>query len=196
VVREVGTQYDFGSFLLNRFGNSVEFAVDGQEQVHIAFLFQNRIEKYSSKGRLMWRADRELNYGMQPKDKGEIQKGRSSSVRRPKLNTCSSGIAVDRLGRVWVVTLDRQLRKEEEAGIGITINYSGAGRTMSYKVEGEAELRKTDAYKLEVYGPEGVLQGEIPVDCFVDGIFIHGQRLFLLDKLRGALISEYRIIDQ
>jgi sugar lactone lactonase YvrE len=197
VVRKVGIQHDFKNFLLNRFGNSVQFAVDSKEQVYLAFLFQNRVEKYSPEGRLLWRADRELNYSTEPKYKGEIQRGeRSSSVRRPKMNTCSNGIAVDHLGRVWVVTLNRQLKKEEEAGIGITINYSGAERSIGYKVEGEAELRKTNAYKLEVYDPEGVLQGEIPVDCFVDGISIYGNMLFLLDKMRGTKFNEYRIIEK
>jgi hypothetical protein len=66
-------------------------------------------------------------------------------------------------------------------------------RTIGYKVQGNTDVQKTDAYKLEIFDPEGVLLGEIPADIFVDGIFIYGDRLFLLDKLRGTKFYEYKI---
>lgn len=197
-VREVGLQHDFKDFLLNSFGNSVDFTVDAKGQVYLTFLLQNRVEKYSPEGMLLWRADRELNYSTEPIDKGKIERmgERQSSLRQPRMNTCSNGIAVDDLGRVWVLSLDRQLKEEEQAGIGITIRYLGDQRSMNYKVEGDVELQNTDAYKLEVYDPVGVLLGEIPVDYFVDEIFIYGDRLFLLDKMRGTKFYEYRISEQ
>jgi hypothetical protein len=48
-------------------------------------------------------------------------------------------------------------------------------------------------YKLEVFGPDGVLLGAIPVTHFVDGIWIHQDRLFLIDRDRGVQFYEYRI---
>ncbi len=70
----------------------------------------------------------------------------------------------------------------------------GGERTIGYKVQGEGqELRTTDAYKLEVFDADGVLLGSLPLDFFVDGIFIFGDRLFLMDKLRGAQFKEYKI---
>jgi len=66
-------------------------------------------------------------------------------------------------------------------------------RSMSYKVVGDQDIQTTDAYKIEIFGPDGVLLGEIPLKIFVDGIFIFGDRLILLDKLRGTKFYEFKI---
>ena len=165
-------------------------------EVYLAYTAQNKIEKYAADGRLLWRADRELPYSMEIKDKGEIKRtGNNVSVRGPQLNRCASGIAVDAKGRVWVVTMTRQLKKEEQVGMSMTVSMDGSGgRTMGMKPQGEGqELRTTDAYKLEVFSADGALLGSLPLDFFVDGIFIYGDRLFLMDKLRGTQFKEYRI---
>ena len=195
-VREFGDPVDFGHDLLDNSANEVLMTVDGAGQVYLVFTVQNRIEKYAADGRLLWRADRELPYSMEIKDKGEIKRdGNSVSVRGPQLNRCAAGVAVDGKGRLWVVTMTRQLKREEQVGTAITMT-SGAsgGRTIGYKVQGEGqELRTTDAYELEVFDAEGVLLGSLPLDLFVDGVFIEGDRLFLLDKYRGTQLREYRI---
>ncbi len=194
VVREIGEQQDFKDLLLTRAANDAQFAVDGDGRVYFSFARRNAIEKYAPDGKLLWRADRELNYSMKPKTKGKIERsGGGVSITSPDINDCSKGIAVDSAERVWVVTLDRQLKKEEQVGTSISITSDGGQSSMSYKVHGEVETQDTDAYKLEVFGPDGVLLGEIPLTHFVDGIFIYGDRLFLLDKLRGCKFYEYRI---
>jgi hypothetical protein len=78
--------------------------------------------------------------------------------------------------------------------IGMTM--SGGQRSMSMKPDGNVELRNTDAYRLEVYDPDGALLGAVPIDHFVDGIRIVKDRLFLLDRLRGAQIFEYKIVEK
>lgn len=194
-LREFGEPTDFKDDLVNNAGNDVIMTVDGSGQVYLVFPVQNRIEKYASDGRILWRADRELPYSMEIKDKGEIKRtGSTMSVRGPRLNRCASGVAVDAKGRIWIVTMTRQLKKEEEVGtaVSMTMN-SGGGRTIGYKVQGDTELRKTDAYKLEVFDGGGALLGFLPLDFFVDGIFIYGDRLFLMDKYRGTQFREYKI---
>jgi hypothetical protein len=90
--------------------------------------------------------------------------------------------------------MTRQLKKEEQVGTAVSMSMgTGGGRTIGYKVEGATELRTTDAYKLEVFDAEGALLGSLPLDLFVDGIFISGERLFLMDKYRGTQFREYRI---
>ena len=194
-LREFGEPREFGDELLNNGGNEVILTVDGAGQVYLIFPVQNRIDKYAADGRLLWRADRELPYSMEIKEKGKIErKGGSVMVSMPQLNRCASGVAVDGKGRVWVVTLARQLKKEELVSTGVTMTMSsGGGRTIGYKVQGDTELRTTNAYKLEVFDAEGVLLGSLPLDFFVDGIFIYGDRLFLMDKFRGTQFREYKI---
>ncbi len=195
-IREFGEPRDFDAELLDTAGNEVLMAVDPEGQVYLAYTVQNRIEKYAADGKLLWRADRELPYSMEIKDKGEIKRdGNRISVRGPQLNRCAAGIAVDGKGRIWVVTMTRQLKEEEQVGMSMTMSMDGSGaRTMGMKPQGEGqELRTTDAYKLEAFGADGTLLGSLPLDIFVDGIFIHGDRLFLMDKYRGTQFREYRI---
>lgn len=195
VASKVGEPHDFKDILLNQMGNQTQFALDRNDNVYLVFLYQNRVEKISPEGKILWRADRKLNYSVEPpKDKGKIERrGGNVSVQTPQMNRCAAGAAVDGKGRVWVATLDRQPKKEEQVGMMIGMTSVGGKRTMSYKVSGDTELRKTDMFKLEIYGPDGVLLGEIPVDIFIDGIFIEGDTLFILDKMRGAQFHEYKI---
>jgi hypothetical protein len=51
-------------------------------------------------------------------------------------------------------------------------------------------------YKLEIYAPDGVLLGEIPLTQFVDGIHIWKDKLFLLDRDCGVKFREYQIIER
>lgn len=195
ILGEYGEPYDFKHLLLNTTGNQVKFAVDREGAVYLAYLYQNRVEKYSPQGKLLWRADRKLDYSLElPKDKGKLEaKGGGISVRMPRLNQCANGIAVDDAGRVWVVTLTRQPREGEQVGVAMSFVSTGGERRMSMKVEGNTEVQKTDMYKLEIFSPEGELLGGLAVDHYVDGIYIKGSRLFLWDGLRGAKFYEYRI---
>jgi len=56
---EFGEPFDYGDEITNGAGNSCEFAVDAGDNIYLCFLLQNRIEKYSPEGHLLWRADRE-----------------------------------------------------------------------------------------------------------------------------------------
>lgn len=195
VVGEYGEPFDFEHPLLNQMGNEVTFTVDGNDCVYLAYLYQNRIDKYSPDGKLLWRADRKIDYSTDPpKDKGKREaKGGGVMIQMPQMNQCAEGIAIDSTGRVWVVTLNRQAKKEEEVGVNMSMTMSGGERKMSMKAEGNTDLRKTDMYKLEVFSPEGELLGSLPLDHFVDGIYLKGDRLFLWDARRGAKFYEYRI---
>jgi len=88
------------------------------------------------------------------------------------------------------VTRARQIKKEEE----VTIMMSGSvGGGSTRKVVGDTDLRTTDMYRLEVFAPDGVLLGAIPLKHFVDMIYIHKDLLFLLDRDRGVQFYEYKI---
>ncbi|MCX6560183.1 MAG: NHL repeat-containing protein [Candidatus Aminicenantes bacterium] len=199
-LREFGKPADFGDFLVNRMANQVLTALDESDNVYAIFPFQNRIEKYSPDGKLLWKADRPLAYSMEIKAKGEMKTGNSSgggqtvSIRMPDLARCAGGTAVDSKGRLWVVTLDRQLRENEKVSVSMMMSNNGGAISGKQEAKGAVDVRTTDAYRLEVYEPDGVLLGSVPVKTFVDGIFIKGDRLFLLDKVRGVQFHEFKII--
>jgi 6-bladed beta-propeller len=188
---EFGEPLDYGEEITNTVGNTWTFAVDGEDHICLCFAYQNRIEKYSPEGKLLWRADRELDFPTRLLQKGEQKlTGNSATFIAPKFNRVAVGIAADDKARAWVVTCTRQIKKEEE----VTVMVSGSvDRGSSRKVVGDTDLRKTDMYRLDVFGPDGILLGAIPLTHFVDGIWIHQDRLFLLDRDRGVQFYEYKI---
>ncbi len=195
-VRAYGAGLDLDDELLNNQLNKSIVAAGPDGSAVVVFKSRNLIEKYSASGGLLWRADRELGFSMEVRDKGEVQKvgGGGVSLRMPDVNTASAAAAVDDLGRIWVVTFARQLRKEEKVETAISIRGSiGGGSTVNYYVNGDTDLRTTDAYKLELFDTDGTLLGELPLDVFVDALYVRGDRLFIVDKLRGARVLEYRI---
>lgn len=199
ILRDFGEQRDFKDFLLNRMGNQIHFSADGNNNTYIAFDFQNRIEKYSSDGKLLWRSDRKLDYSMAPpKAKGSMKgSGGRRFIQMPQMNKCSGGIAVDDEGRIWVVALKRQLKEDEQVQLNAQVSMSDTGqRSMALSVGGNTDVRKTDMYELEIYDPQGILLGKLPIDHFIDDIKIKADRLYLLDKLRGMQYYEYKIIDR
>jgi hypothetical protein len=193
-----GELTDFGEPLTNASGNAAAFDLGDRDAIYIAFNAQNRVEKYGSDGKLLWRADRPLNYGAEVKKKGKFEtSGGGVSISEPEMNKCSVGIAVDGRGRAWVVTFDRQLRKEEQVQTSMTsIGGPGGARSVSVKTTGNTDLRRTDAFKLEIFDPDGVLLGEVPLSHFVDAIRIFDDRLFLIDRERGVAVYEYRIVEK
>ncbi len=199
VERSFGEQRDFKDALVNRLGNGFHFAVGKDNNTYVAFDYQNRIEKYSPEGKILWRADRELNYSTDPpKDKGEFKRsGGMVSMRQPEMNRCSSGIAVDSKGRIWVVNLKRQIKDEEKIEVGVTVTQdAGGARSMGMLVGGNTDVRETDMFQLEIYAADGALLGKLPLNHFVDDIRIEKDRLFLLDRMRGMQFYEYKIIEK
>ncbi len=187
---EFGEASDFGDEITNAALNSCYFAVDDADEVFVCLANQNRLDKYSPEGQLVWRADREVNFPTKL-----IQKGgqritpNSATYIAPKFNRVAVGVDADDKGRAWVVTFNRQIKKEEIVNTVTTGSRSGVTR----KTEGNTDLRTTDMFKLEVFGSDGVLLGEIPLTHFVDMIYVHKDRLFLLDRDRAVKFYEYKI---
>ncbi len=195
VQKEFCEQKNYNDFLVNRMGNRYHFTVDEERNVYVSFDYQNRIEKYSPDGRLLWRSDRPLNYDVTtPKSRGErTGSGGRVSIRMPEMNRVSSGIAVDGKGRVWVVTLKRQLKEDEKVRSNVMVSMSGGQRSMNFSVSGNTDERNTEAYILEIYDSDGVLLGSIQLDRFVDDIHIEKDEIYLLDRMRGMQYYEYKI---
>jgi len=198
VERSFGEQLNYKDFLMNRVGNRFHFTIDKDKNSYVAFDYQNRIEKYSIDGKILWKADRELNYSTDPpKTKSNIKReGGMVSMQEPEMNRCSNGIAIDNKGRIWIVNLKRQVKDEESVNIGVRVTQgAGGARSVGMSVGGNTDVRETDMYQLEVYAPGGILLGKLAMNHFVDDIRIINNRLFLLDSMRGMQYYEYKIIE-
>jgi hypothetical protein len=92
--REFGEPFDYGDEVTNTAGNSCQFAVDGEDHIYFCFLCQNRVEKYSPEGQLLWRAERELNFSTKLIERGEQKiTATSASYIAPKFNRVAVGIS-------------------------------------------------------------------------------------------------------
>lgn len=180
-----GNLKDFDNRLVNWEANVIVYDVDNDDNFYISFTRQNRIEKYSHDGILLLRIDRILNYDTKVLDKGFVKRsGGGVTVSAPTMNQVSEGIAVDGKGRIWVITLNRQLRPEERSQI-----VSVGGTTKRIQT---AEYKKMDIYKLEIFDNDGFLLGNILLNHIAHNIRIQKGYLFIFD-LENAQIFQYKI---
>ena len=192
IAREFGDMFNYKHRMLNQRGNSFHFVVDDNDFIYLTFSYQNRIDKYSPEGKLLWKADRILNFTTKPLSKGKIERTKTSkSFYSPRMNSVSTGIAVDNKGRSWVVTYKRQIKDEERVYMTTISTRTGVTR----EVKGETDLQETDMYALEIFDADGVLLGEIPLNHFVNVIYIKYGNLFLLDQMRGVKYYQYKIVE-
>jgi NHL repeat len=154
-------------------GNRALITADEQDNAYIAFLFQNRICKYSPEGRLVYTADRPL-----PKDK-IIDK------ELGLYTTINSALDVDSRGRLWVVTHTRRWKKDEL----IMRQYVGGQE----RVIGDRTETKTDLFEIQIFDGGGVLLQKIPLTHFCDYIKVIGDKLYILDKDRLGQFYVYQV---
>ena len=186
-----GEATDYKDGITNDYANHFELDTDAEKNICLSFLFQNRIEKYAPDGKLLWQADRPLNFGTEVIEKGFIRHGRDSiGIILPRMNTVSSGIAADGKGRVWVITLRRQLTKDE---MGLRTSVTSDAGGVSRKAT-EPKVVKGDIYKLEIFSPDGIFLGEIPLTHNAHGIRIFGDNLFIREY-DNTIFYQYKIIE-
>jgi hypothetical protein len=184
--RSFGEMKDYGDVNVNAYANWISLDVDREDNICVSFCHQNRVEKYSSDASLQWRADRVLNYGTEVIDKGFIHRDyQGIRIQMPTLNMVSVGIAADGKGRIWVITLNRQMTPEET---GSEVVAGGRRRTV------EPIIQKMDIYKLEVFSPDGILLGSIPLNHVAHGIRMCADYLFLWER-NTATVYQYRILE-
>lgn len=171
--KEFGEIHDFGTHLLNSHGNRFHFDVDDEGNFLVSFIYQNRIEKYSPEGKLLWRADRKLGYSTKPIFEGTMSADeKSRGIQAPNMNLVSFGIAVDGKGRSWVITVTESLNNNNMEDYG-----------------------NAERYKLEVFNSEGILLQEIPLQLAGYSIHIHKNQLLLLDHSRSK-VFQFTIVEK
>lgn len=96
-------KYDDVSMAL--YGNGCVITNDVNDNIYSAFTMQDRIEKYSQEGSLLWSVTRDLPYA-----ESQVM------VTNNKLsyNNFSYNIVLDNEDRIWVETYERQLTDEEK----------------------------------------------------------------------------------
>ncbi len=168
---QIGDIHDYGKYPLNSYGNRFHFDVDKSGHFVVSFIYQNRIEKYSPEGDLIWKADRILPYSTKPLSEGFMTSDeRGRGIQAPNMNWVSFGVASDGKQRVWVITVADELNSKNM----------------------EEDMYNSDMYKLEVFDADGLLLQEIPLSHPCHGIRAHENQLLLLDYSESK-VYQYKI---
>lgn len=188
IKQSFGNMKDYDNRLVNWYANEITFEVDMEGNFYLAFVYQNRIEKYDPEGRKIWQADRVLDYDTKVLDKGYIKRPEGGiAVQSPQMNTISRGIGVDSKRRIWVLTMNRQMEPEE---ITRTISTGGTHQRVQ-----QGKIKSMDIYKLEIFNNDGVFLGEIPLNHLAYRMRIQKDFLFVVDA-ENTQYYQYRIVEK
>jgi hypothetical protein len=159
---------DYGDSFLTMSANEVFFTHDKRDNIYMAFENQNRMEKYSPAGDLIWRVEIFVDYTIT--NKMSLQYGEMW----PDLTYVHTDIIPDSKERLWVTTFRSKLQNP-------------ASRA--------ASLRDPSKLEFRIYGQDGTWLGRIPVPVSHHKTRIYGNHLYLIDPYFEACIYEYEIIE-
>ena len=159
--------------------NFVRLAVDKKDDIYAAFIFQNRIEKYSPEGEILMSVDRELPFPVEYKVVKESMDigGQARQIERLRSAAFSRGIGMDREGRIWILAVIKQPSPDMEREAYVPHEYT----------------------RFEVYDPEGVLLYHVPMPEELqsfDNIVQCGDNLYFMDPFGECCVFHYRIVNK
>lgn len=188
IKQSFGEMKDYDNRLVNWYANEITFEVDKEGNFYLAFVYQNRIEKYDPYCNLLWQADRILAYDTKVLDKGFIKRPEGGiSVQSPQMNTVSRGIGLDSKGRIWVLTRNRQMEPEEITRIR---SVGGVPQTVQ-----QGKIKTMDINKLEIFNNDGVFFGEVVLDHLAFRMRIQKDFLFIADA-ENTQYYQYQITEK
>jgi len=156
--------------------NSSAFDTDKDDNIYAAFGLQNKIEKYSPEGVLLFTMDRPLKFKVNHKmvKRKMTIRGETREMDFPELTSVSNGLGIDHKSRIWVETVTKQGK----------INNEDLGNNIPPETE------------LEIFDNEGILLGKLPLPEQRGGMKIIGDRIYMINMSEEMCIYEYKIVDK
>jgi len=178
IIRSFGVvkHYDDPKLTLN--ANIAYFTNDDNDNIFVAYAFQNKIDKYSQDGKMIFSTDRYLPYKFKNELKAVLFK--SGPLEReflwPSVTSVTKGICLDQKNRIWVLTFLKQPDK-----------FGGF----------DNEKNLTRCYEFDVFDSSGILLFKVPFpNVRFDNISIYDDRIYLIDSQNEACVHEYRIVEK
>ncbi|MFC1563401.1 NHL repeat-containing protein [candidate division KSB1 bacterium] len=169
-----GKVKDYGEFGASFDGNFVRYEIWKDGNIYVLYNRQNKIEKYSPEGTLLFTADRPLNYEL----KGEMAE-LPDGQKYLRLPTASFHLGVDYKGRIWINSYSKQPEDQNDSDTPST----------------QTKTPAIDHYIIEIFDNEGILLGYLPCPVKFIVLRIYESSLFLIDKIEEQCIYEYKIIE-
>jgi sugar lactone lactonase YvrE len=177
--RGIGIKEKLQDDLSSMMYNATTYTYDKDENLYLTYFVQNRIEKYSIDGGLLFKTNRPINYDLKEVEESFYMEG------------VSMGIQLDSKGRIWVLTFNQSPLERHKA------QSSGQSQEGLSK---EQSSNDPDKFSFHIFDPKGVFLGSIPapnVSFYGSNVpfKIFGERLFFL-LTENMEIYEYKIIDK
>lgn len=172
---ELGHKLELGDDSANILINWIDIAFDSNNNVIAAFKYINKVEKYSPEGKLLFIAERPLNFHYTDLSKEYFTDSNRRELhhRIHTMNKVSPSVAVDSKDRIWILTVNTPEKEVLESN--------------------EPDNLKTNIYDLDILDENGKLIGKINLNHFASKIRIFNDRLFVVDKYFGRCVYEYKI---
>jgi hypothetical protein len=211
-LREIGVYHDKSRDYLN--SEKLIFSIDGEDNIYAANRCTPVIRKYSPDGMLKrvitFEAPIEIPGKIILNSKGnEIEKIgvdgdyrdtmrtrkkdgvaiQTSNRKRPR-PILFGGIGIDSDNRIYAVVRNRLLTEKESKATVITGTFAGINRKqVNYDI-----VENIDAYTLLVFDKTGKILSETSMNTFCEGIYIHEDRIFIIDGTLNQRILEYKML--
>lgn len=168
-------KYDNPGLTVN--ANIVYVTTDHNDNIYVAYAYQNRINKYALDGKLMFSTDRSLLYKVKNVMKTELFKSGNmeSEFQWPSVTSVTKGIYFDFRNRIWVLTFLKQPNK-----------------FLTF----DSEENLTDCYEFDVFDANGVLLFKVPFpNVRFDNFTLYDDRIYLIDSQNESCVYEYKIVE-
>jgi hypothetical protein len=211
IIKGIGTYHDKVKDYIS--SDKLYFAMDDSYNIFAVNSKAPVIRKYAPDGKMVMAATFESFFEIQVKiklnDRGDeierleevdqtseyrkLKKGKSTMIQRTikkrREHVCRY-IGIDAEKRVYITVFTRILTMDE-----IKKGPSVGGTAMSFKVRNKenAAAQKIDHISILVFSPAGKVIAEAPLTFYNDGIYVHGNRLFVMDAYINQRILEYEI---
>lgn len=209
VIKDIGHHEDPSSSYID--SEKLMIAMDDSDHFYVANKWTPVIRKYTPEGELQMAITFETPFPVQDQvklnstkteieiirtDKGvhtQLKKDRSGNMMtekrgKPKINIFN-GIGIDSNNRIYIATPRRLASEKEMFATRISGGRDGLNRSLvDFKI-----VENIDLYRLLVFGQDGKIFAQAQFKGMCDDIYIHNDRLFIIDGLINQRILEFEM---
>ncbi len=186
-VREIG-QYAHKKKELAE-SESVSFTIDRFDSLYTVFSATPYLLKYSYTGDLLMFMTYEMPYET-PTASWDNVKG-IINIKGKINDRVAYSLSVDDPGRIFIVSQNRRKTKNEVNSSGLNTVVTRSGEVLIKRPVVETE--NTDFLRLLVFNSIGKVIASVDLDVYCDHIYIHDDRLFIINSFKAMKIYEYKI---
>ena len=167
----------------------VIFELDDNDNIYTAYSYTPYFLKFSYTGDISMLTTYETPYEL-PSIKLDIFNN-SVVIKKRIKSSGTSSLYIDSQGLIYIVGLNRQLTEnDKESGSAFVFTKNGSGMV---RYMPPLKYGKTDIYRLLVFNTYGKIIAATQLDVYLNKVYIHDDRLFLIDTYRAMNIYEYKI---